>query len=317
MVSEEDIKSSGPARMVGSAITVEASDYNSSVHKSGYSHGVVPHVVMLAYPLQGHITPLLRMATLLASSGVFVTFVTTEFNVSRLQRTKRACIISNNAKDHHVKNVGKDVAGASPDSLKKTSENDRIFLVGISDGLPPSHNRDPMDFDVIMSIDTALPTSFDLLLATILRRPSTPPPSIILNPSTDDPSNPKDGSGFDRIASNIDSGGNAIDFPPFDYITCIISDSFLVWSHGLARKYEIPRFAFWPNSMATFACAYSYSKITAHIAPVDPFSEEGNQTITNREHTHCTSFMYINNQIRSNKRLWIAMQSIPDQRESR
>ena len=91
MVSEE-ISSSALTRMGSSTIIVEASGYNkkSFVHKPRCSHGVVPHVVMLAYPLQGHITPLHRLATLLASSGrVFVTFVTTESNVSRL-RTKSA-----------------------------------------------------------------------------------------------------------------------------------------------------------------------------------------------------------------------------------
>ena len=90
MVSEE-ISSSALTRMGSSTIIVEASGYNkkSFVHKPRCSHGVVPHVVMLAYPLQGHVTPLHRLANLLSSSGVFVTFVTTESNVSRL-RTKSA-----------------------------------------------------------------------------------------------------------------------------------------------------------------------------------------------------------------------------------
>ncbi|EFH44460.1 hypothetical protein ARALYDRAFT_915253 [Arabidopsis lyrata subsp. lyrata] len=38
----------------------------------------LPHVMLVSYPGQGHISPLLRLGTLIASKGLIVTFVTTE-----------------------------------------------------------------------------------------------------------------------------------------------------------------------------------------------------------------------------------------------
>ncbi|KAK4343632.1 hypothetical protein RND71_036726 [Anisodus tanguticus] len=47
-----------------------------------------PHVVLLPYPSQGHVTPMMSLAKLLHSRGFHITFVNTEFNHKRLIRSK-------------------------------------------------------------------------------------------------------------------------------------------------------------------------------------------------------------------------------------
>ncbi|KAK6156837.1 hypothetical protein DH2020_011085 [Rehmannia glutinosa] len=45
-----------------------------------------PHAVLIPYPAQGHITPLLKLAKILHSRGIYITFVNTEFNHNRFIR---------------------------------------------------------------------------------------------------------------------------------------------------------------------------------------------------------------------------------------
>lgn len=47
-----------------------------------------PHAILIPYPAQGHITPLLKLAKLLHFHGFFITFVNTEYNHNRLVRTR-------------------------------------------------------------------------------------------------------------------------------------------------------------------------------------------------------------------------------------
>lgn len=47
-----------------------------------------PHAVCIPYPAQGHINPMLKLAKLLHSRGFHITFVNTEFNHSRLLRSR-------------------------------------------------------------------------------------------------------------------------------------------------------------------------------------------------------------------------------------
>ncbi|MCH1922934.1 hypothetical protein L9G15_26340, partial [Shewanella sp. A3A] len=49
-----------------------------------------PHAVMVPYPAQGHVTPMLTLAKLLYSRGFHVTFVNNEFNHRRLLRARGA-----------------------------------------------------------------------------------------------------------------------------------------------------------------------------------------------------------------------------------
>jgi UDP:flavonoid glycosyltransferase YjiC (YdhE family) len=48
-----------------------------------------PHVVLIPYPAQGHVTPFLRLAKALHARSFHVTFVHTEFNRARLLRAYR------------------------------------------------------------------------------------------------------------------------------------------------------------------------------------------------------------------------------------
>ncbi|XP_050231433.1 linamarin synthase 2-like [Mercurialis annua] len=47
-----------------------------------------PHAVCIPYPAQGHVNPLMQLAKLLHSTGFHITFVNTEFNHTRLIRSK-------------------------------------------------------------------------------------------------------------------------------------------------------------------------------------------------------------------------------------
>ncbi|KAF0909581.1 hypothetical protein E2562_037397 [Oryza meyeriana var. granulata] len=47
-----------------------------------------PHAVMIPYPAQGHVTPMLKLAVLLHARGFHVTFVNNEFNHRRLLRAR-------------------------------------------------------------------------------------------------------------------------------------------------------------------------------------------------------------------------------------
>ena len=69
------------------------------------------HAVCIAYPAQGHINPMLKLAKLLYHKGFHITFVNTEFNHKRL-----------------LKSRGPDALNGLPDFQFKA----------IPDGLPPS-----------------------------------------------------------------------------------------------------------------------------------------------------------------------------------
>ncbi|KAF7140539.1 hypothetical protein RHSIM_Rhsim06G0080100 [Rhododendron simsii] len=47
-----------------------------------------PHIVCIPYPAQGHINPMLKLAKLLHYKGFHITFVNTEFNHKRLQKSR-------------------------------------------------------------------------------------------------------------------------------------------------------------------------------------------------------------------------------------
>ncbi|KAK9290061.1 hypothetical protein L1049_008225 [Liquidambar formosana] len=47
----------------------------------------IPHVVILPFPAQGHIKPMLRLAELLCLAGLHVTFVNSDHNHARLLKS--------------------------------------------------------------------------------------------------------------------------------------------------------------------------------------------------------------------------------------
>jgi hypothetical protein len=95
-----------------------------------------PHAVLIPYPAQGHVTPLLHLAKVLHARGFYITFVNSEYNHRRLLRSRGA------------------------DSLAGL---DDFRFETISDGLPPCEND-----DVTQDIPT-LCTSFTTHGATIFR----------------------------------------------------------------------------------------------------------------------------------------------------
>ena len=47
-----------------------------------------PHAVLIPYPSQGHVNPMLKLAKILHNRGFFITFVNTEYNHKRLLRSR-------------------------------------------------------------------------------------------------------------------------------------------------------------------------------------------------------------------------------------
>jgi hypothetical protein len=54
---------------------------------------VKPHAVCVPFPAQGHVTPMLKLAKILHCRGFHVTFVNSEFNHSRLLRSRGAAAL--------------------------------------------------------------------------------------------------------------------------------------------------------------------------------------------------------------------------------
>nr|WBK62797.1 uridine 5'-diphospho-glycosyltransferase 1 [Ligustrum robustum] len=80
------------------------------------------HAVVIPYPAQGHIAPVLKLAKLLHYKGFFITFVNTEFNHNRLVRAR-----------------GADAVKGLEDFQFKT----------IPDGLPPSDDDATQDIPLL------------------------------------------------------------------------------------------------------------------------------------------------------------------------
>lgn len=74
-----------------------------------------PHILVIPYPAQGHIIPLLELSQCLAEHGLRITFVNTEYNHNRIMNAMAM----------------KDKIG------------DQIHMVSISDGLEPLDRNKP------------------------------------------------------------------------------------------------------------------------------------------------------------------------------
>jgi len=55
---------------------------------SNFAERIKPHAVLIPYPLQGHINPLLKLAKLLHLRGFHITFVNTEYIHKRLLKSR-------------------------------------------------------------------------------------------------------------------------------------------------------------------------------------------------------------------------------------
>jgi hypothetical protein len=97
-----------------------------------------PHAVMVPYPAQGHITPMLQLAKLLHDRGFHVTFVNNEFNHRRLLRSQ-----------------GADTLGGVP----------AFRFAAIADGLPASDREATQDIPTLCyyTMNTCLPRFKELV----------------------------------------------------------------------------------------------------------------------------------------------------------
>nr|ACG28831.1 cytokinin-O-glucosyltransferase 2 [Zea mays]ACL52632.1 unknown [Zea mays] len=100
-----------------------------------------PHVMMIPYPAQGHVTPMLQLAKLLHTRGFHVTFVNNEFNHRR-----------------HLRARGPGALHGAPG----------FRFTAIDDGLPPSDADATQDVPKLCysTMTTCLPRFRDLIVRT-------------------------------------------------------------------------------------------------------------------------------------------------------
>ncbi|XP_047336811.1 7-deoxyloganetin glucosyltransferase-like [Impatiens glandulifera] len=114
------------------------------------------HVVLIPYPAQGHVSPMLKLAKLLYSTGFHVTFVNTEYNHARLLNSR------------------------GPSALDGLPG---FRFCTIPDGLPPSPNIDATQDipSLCNSTSKNCLEPFSELLAKIMASDESPPISCIIS----------------------------------------------------------------------------------------------------------------------------------------
>ncbi|MFS8031857.1 putative 7-deoxyloganetin glucosyltransferase [Helianthus anomalus] len=103
-----------------------------------------PHVVVIPYPAQGHVIPILELAQRLVQQGIRVTFVNTEFN--------HKLVTSN--------------------WLDKDSFGGLMQMVSLSDGLEPWEDRSDI-CKLTLSIMQTMPYKLEELIETINKEESS------------------------------------------------------------------------------------------------------------------------------------------------
>ena len=112
------------------------------------------HVLILSFPAQGHIKPMLCLAELLCQAGLQVTFLNTHHNHRHL----------NNLQD-----------------LSSSTRFPTLRFESISDGLPEDHPRDLLHFmDLVYSINSVTKPLFRDLLISLSHKSDIPPFSCIM-----------------------------------------------------------------------------------------------------------------------------------------
>jgi hypothetical protein len=96
--------------------------------------GVLPHFLVIPYPVQGHVNPLMQFSQVLAKHGCKVTFLHTEFNHKR--------------------------------SKTGVSEQDKIQVVTLPDGLEPEDDRSDIK-KVLFSIKSTMPPRLPKLIEDV------------------------------------------------------------------------------------------------------------------------------------------------------
>ncbi|KAL5705207.1 7-deoxyloganetin glucosyltransferase [Ranunculus cassubicifolius] len=114
-----------------------------------------PHAICIPYPAQGHINPILKLAKLLHQKGFHITYVNTEYNHSRLLRSR------------------------GPDSLQGLPD---FQFQTIPDGLPPSDANITQNIPALCeSITKNCLLPFRNLINNLNSASNTPPVSCIIS----------------------------------------------------------------------------------------------------------------------------------------
>ncbi|ONK60282.1 uncharacterized protein A4U43_C08F16480 [Asparagus officinalis] len=101
----------------------------------------VPHALMLPFPAQGHVIPLMELAHRLVERGFKITFINTEFNHNRALA-----------------------------ALSKTGDDmDGIHLVTVPDGLEPDEDRNDIG-RLIEGISNVMPGCLEELIRNITEK---------------------------------------------------------------------------------------------------------------------------------------------------
>ncbi|KAA8518729.1 hypothetical protein F0562_016497 [Nyssa sinensis] len=114
-----------------------------------------PHAIMIAYPLQGHVTPCVHLATKLASNGFTITFVNTE-------------AIHHKISTAHPNSAGDDLF------VEARQSGLDIRYMTVSDGLPVEFDRNLHLDQFLDALLHVLPVHVDELVGKIVRN-SDPP----------------------------------------------------------------------------------------------------------------------------------------------
>jgi len=96
--------------------------------------GILPHFLVIPFPVQGHVNPLMQFSQVLAKHGCKVTFLHTEFNHKR--------------------------------SKTDVSEQDKIQVVTLPDGLEPEDDKSDIK-KVFLSIKSTMPPRLPKLIEEV------------------------------------------------------------------------------------------------------------------------------------------------------
>ena len=100
-----------------------------------------PHVLVIPFPVQGHLNPLIRLSQMLSSRGIIVTFINTESNHSKMMKARSY---------HHDISVG--------------DPNSNIRFAQVSDGLPLDFDREANVVEYSRSLNNEMRDSAEDLI---------------------------------------------------------------------------------------------------------------------------------------------------------
>ncbi|KAH9307222.1 hypothetical protein KI387_035133 [Taxus chinensis] len=110
-----------------------------------------PHAVMLAFPAQGHIKPMMHFSKILSARGFYITFVNTEYIKEKMFKS-----------------------GSSSHSMAD------FRFETIPDGLPPHHGRMNQLAELCESITNNCPPHFEELIDRLREMADVPPLTCIV-----------------------------------------------------------------------------------------------------------------------------------------